>query len=764
QPCPCGSGSLMDTRCSHCVQYTTACTTCFRESHIHQPFHWSETWNGRFFERIYDPKARPALHLGHGGRKCPEAAEERHISFTIADTSGVHQMSVVFCRCFNHGDRAEQLMDAKLFPASMDQPTTAFTFSLLRDFHMHSLTSKKSAYDFVLALRRLSNNAFPDSVPDIYPQFLCVIRVWRYLIMLKRSGQMHAIDNCLPGRPPGSVIVPCFACPERGLNTTDDLRIAWHLTRLRHLRSLILSADGHFGLQRKSKKDDPDDISLVAGRAFFPDESTFKSYLAKIKSSEEKSTCSRFNAIEMQNKLKFKGMVTSGVVAVTCARHGLFRHGGLTDLERGEKYANTDYALAQVLKHYKDYTDILLSYDIACQYMVNLVQRFEVQFPELVKTVRGVEGRIPSMHVDGHLEKCTYRFGFSYNDGGGRTDAESIERGWSEQKQAGGSTREMNAGHRHDTLTDFMNDYNFTKIRKLASSMHTRLSEAREALEEHRVYFLHLCREAGQNLVDQWSAISTKPELRNGKWYSIICPCGSFRALVPSQKSAFASLVQSEAATAGALKGAAPRALFLYTGLKLEEQQLALRNKVSKLSSQPTAADLLSIDKERQKLRYGIKQWRSQQCSLMPLILPLIVQSHFAEPENEVLYLPSDIDGTDKREAYGLSQLADEEMSLHVGEAHDYLQNVRHAVRYYSCVYRHKVRHAQGIAQNTRAGKLVQSANEAKLAWIAKYNHARDRMIKLGRSPSDPLFPALKEEDTWMKDVIVPHTLGDGSR
>ena len=49
----------------------------------------------------------------------------------------------------------------------------------------------------------------------------------------------------------------------------------------------------------------------------------------------------------------------------------------------------------------------------------------------------------------------------------GRTGGECIEGTWGEAKQAGGMTKEMNAGHRHDTLNDFFNDWNWVKAQNL---------------------------------------------------------------------------------------------------------------------------------------------------------------------------------------------------------------------------------------------------------------------------------------------------------
>ena len=39
---------------------------------------------------------------------------------------------------------------------------------------------------------------------------------------VKRSGQGQGIDEYLPFRRQGNVIVPCFACPEPGFNMPDD--------------------------------------------------------------------------------------------------------------------------------------------------------------------------------------------------------------------------------------------------------------------------------------------------------------------------------------------------------------------------------------------------------------------------------------------------------------------------------------------------------------------------------------------------------------
>lgn len=44
----------------------------------------------------------------------------------------------------------------------------------------------------------------------------------------------------------------------------------------------MLMADGHFGLQRLSKVDDPDDVSLLEGSGLFPLDDEYNKYVANV--------------------------------------------------------------------------------------------------------------------------------------------------------------------------------------------------------------------------------------------------------------------------------------------------------------------------------------------------------------------------------------------------------------------------------------------------------------------------------------------------
>lgn len=109
----------------------------------------------------------------------------------------------------------------------------------------------------------------------------------------------------------------------------------------------------------------------------------------------------------------------------------------------------------------------MLSYDIWCSLRVNLRRRFEKLFPKSAHIIDRMRGAIPKMHIKNHIEACQQLWAFNYLQYSGETYGEMIETTWAENNQAGGSTKEMNAGHRHDTIAHLANFWNYVKESKL---------------------------------------------------------------------------------------------------------------------------------------------------------------------------------------------------------------------------------------------------------------------------------------------------------
>lgn len=166
-PCSCGRADMISsTQCHDCTGYQMSCEKCFVEAHIRNPFHWAEVWDvlqGCFIRHDIS-KLDHIIQLGHNGNPCPSPCGER--LFTVVDDNGIHSTRLAFCGCYElPPNKVRQLMRARLFPASTREPQTAFTVNMLKQFQLHNLESKKAAYDYLGAIRRLTDNSFTADIP-----------------------------------------------------------------------------------------------------------------------------------------------------------------------------------------------------------------------------------------------------------------------------------------------------------------------------------------------------------------------------------------------------------------------------------------------------------------------------------------------------------------------------------------------------------------------------------------------------------------------
>lgn len=160
--CACGAGQSL-YRCQDCFTSTVSCQQCLLRSHTDLPLHHIQHWTGTHFERTNLGDLGLILCLGHATLRCPNApTDSKERPTVIVHTNGIHKLDVEYCYCAYAADEPTQLASAGLFPATTEKPETAFTFAVLKEFHAHTLSSKKSAYDYYIALQKLTNNAFPD--------------------------------------------------------------------------------------------------------------------------------------------------------------------------------------------------------------------------------------------------------------------------------------------------------------------------------------------------------------------------------------------------------------------------------------------------------------------------------------------------------------------------------------------------------------------------------------------------------------------------
>lgn len=138
----------------------------------------------------------------------------------LVDASGLISLPTIWCACKAAEDRKpdEDLLDLQLFPGSYIKIKTVFTFRCLDDYRLSNLECKTAAYQYFQKLRRLTNPALPQSVPNRYNEFRRATRQWRNLKLRKWFGFGHRV---LPPMK-GSMALFCAACPQPGVNLPAD--------------------------------------------------------------------------------------------------------------------------------------------------------------------------------------------------------------------------------------------------------------------------------------------------------------------------------------------------------------------------------------------------------------------------------------------------------------------------------------------------------------------------------------------------------------
>ncbi|KAF5344859.1 hypothetical protein D9756_011191 [Leucocoprinus leucothites] len=696
--------------------------------------HAFSSWTGSHFEKSSLHDLGFTIHLGHHGQPCP-AGGGAVVDSVVVHTNGVHERRIAFCLCSPSDpsyDHLLQLVRNRLFPPTADSPRTAFTFEVLEDFHRHSLSSKSSAYDYYNALKMHTNAAFPYLVEDRYSSMMVVMRLWRHLSLRRWAGLEHDIDQVLAHRRKNSLAVYCPACPEIGLNVDENVvRLAYETEM--HLYTLFLSLDGNYRLQRKRKNNDPHDSALNAGHAYFVESNAFKQHMMQVEKEKEETTCVKLKAVDQQDRVKFKDAVVSGVMGCQCARHLIWLAQGMVDLDKGEAYARTDYALAhalgmEALRH----RWIMLSYDIWCQYHINLPKRFSVNFRYLEKTVTEMRGAVPKMHIHGHNWECQIEHSFFYKPYSGMTCGEGIESTWSEQNHAASSTKELNEGHRHDTLDDFNGYWNWCKAVKIGLSLSAQAKRWHKELQDHQAAFDSFTAAVPQEVLAEWktltAAVKTNPALFELKDQGT------------SELKVYTELLGEEAdKDFGVTK-------FILKGLELEDLLLDIR-------AGDDDDELLSSTFD------ALREWRLLQSELFPRLRPL---PHIDEDDLEKteLCLPSSYT-VQQREEFGLIEITKAEIKLRRGRAYDILRALREGI--YRSEYIRITKKIGPIGKKLRSytNSGYKAAEEQKVHLLSRYERTYQILKDLGATEN--LFP-LTSQDLWVKNPFQLHKMKDSSK
>ncbi|KAI5985675.1 hypothetical protein EDC04DRAFT_2590098 [Pisolithus marmoratus] len=175
------------------------CGPCAVGAHRNPPFHKVQRWNGTHYVPTSLMELGFLWHICHRGNPCPQNCSDPDPDesgyMTGEDPPNHRSVSVCNCPGSNSSDWHLDLLRQRLFSASISKPKTAFPFDVLDHFLIDALECKTSAMSFYQKLKRFTNNAFPERIPDRYRELMRVSWLWGDLKHRKWFGFAHYMEQ-----------------------------------------------------------------------------------------------------------------------------------------------------------------------------------------------------------------------------------------------------------------------------------------------------------------------------------------------------------------------------------------------------------------------------------------------------------------------------------------------------------------------------------------------------------------------------------------
>ncbi|KAJ7178669.1 hypothetical protein C8R43DRAFT_843108, partial [Mycena crocata] len=742
-------------RCSQCGEFLQ-CHNCVKSRHQLNPAHLIREWNGACWTEAQlngtTPDPRTGLigvglvfQLGHHGLPCEFLGPLR--SMVVIDTAGIFTVDYCYCGCVRstRTNPVGQCIDNGWYPATTVDPATCSTLQVLELFRLLNIVGNVNVHDFVGTLERLTDPLRMSTVPDHYKAFGRSARQWGFLGRGKRSGHGH-VPNGLRKTPAGGMALLCWPCLQDGWNLPEGWREV--PPAYKYLYMLLLALDANFRLKNRLRANEHDDPSLGPGAAYFVEQSGYREHLKNYVAEKDVrvSSCIAFAALLQKETRMTTGLRVSGVGGCVCARHGVVRPLGLGDLQKGERYANMDYILLSALMGVTVLC-LTISYDIACQWKINLPARAK-KIADTTSITTNLEDfeiqyALPVWHAVAHEVSCQTQNSLSYAVGVGRTDGEGIERTWAVLNPISYSTKEMGDGARKDAIENKVDHLNWEKNVSQGNTLSRKLIVAIVERDKQVTAFAEvdgsLTRKKREVRVNTWIADNSKPNPY----------CG------PSEAAVFLQLKEDEAEEAR--EGRTPlsntkstASAFIRGGLQLEEAQRRIKAEV-KGTTLVTADRASQIQELRISFLKKLRTYEKLQEVFMPGVAALREaeeerrDSDVAAPKAEdiKLWLPSSLTLLQRRGAcrQGVGEM---EAKLRAGQCADALDALRARLH----AQRHLVtwRNANSVGQvaTTRSATLIGRVGDRIARVAGKYADTRASLIALKGSEFAPQYKLLK--------------------
>ncbi|KAL0565320.1 hypothetical protein V5O48_016705 [Marasmius crinis-equi] len=739
-------------RCKQCFVGDLVCAQCCVRRHRQNPFHCIEEWRGAYFHRRSLKSLGLVIHLNHMSNPCPSGRSSR-ANFQVLHTNGIHDVSVVFCGCQRSIDNYKQLLRRGIYPSTQGNIQTCATFDLLNHLHLLSLVTKAGTYELYHFLEKQTNNTGVDLPKSRYRALQRMLLQRRDMKMLKRGGRGHDPLG-IEATVEGELALECPSCPHQGKNLSKG----WEQVppEKRFLYGLYLCIDFNFRLKNQLVSSWSRDPGLADGWSYFVPRGPYEAHISKFADEEDVSTCVGFAALAQRTTRSSRGLRYTGVGAVVCGRSEMVLPNGVCNLEKGERYCNSDIIFAFAVRRYIEWLLVLIvAYDIMCQWFVNLFARMDNWEPRL-RIPRGLYMTpvIPKFHHQAHEENDEHdRLDCKLAEGLADCDCECCERVWAVLNSAAPSTKPMGPGSRVHVLNDHFGHYNWLKYSGhgvlLSKRYVNAIKDRNLQMEAHR----GLSKALPKGLEEEWEALCEQWD-RSERGDKLVSPYRAKRTYL-SQKQVERELAEYEEdriRRGGATYHDTSAGAFLTLGLELEESQRRIR-RAAKNGQKATDTASRSITEMRTVLRRKIRDWVLIRHIYMPGLLRALreLKEGFVDGTNDdllaediPLFLPSSLP-KEKRGAACIVGIAEMEGRLREAQCHDSLATIRHTLRLKNRMVIFKHANITGQREGVRSRTTINSVQDRARNAAEVYRAARRALLAI-RGPGP---------DSWEK-VLRP--------
>ncbi|PPQ82484.1 hypothetical protein CVT26_012847 [Gymnopilus dilepis] len=770
-------------RCDDCFVPDLTCAPCCVKRHRTNPFHRISRWNDSSFTSVSLKSLGLKIQLNHMGLVCPSPVP-CHTNMLVLHTNGIHEVSILYCGCDRAIPQHIQLLRRRLYPSSQLNVKNCATFELLRHLHHFSLATKASTYDFYRGLELSTTGLGIDVPKSRYRALLRTVLQWRHLKLLKRGGRGNDPSG-VQGTQNGELALRCPSCPWPGINLDDGWKDA--PDNMKFLYMVFVCMDANFRLKNQLVSNYSQDPGLGIGWAYMVPRKPYEKYVLSKANDDDISTCVGFQALAKANSKFSVGLRYTGTNATVCGRSEMIFPLGVGNLHKGERYSNMDYIFGSVLQLIL-VALVLISYDVACQWFVNLATRMKKDWPDEIKPSRPIRliPAIPKLHYSMHETAGHEVYSLNLIPGAGLSDCECPERVWAPHNPLGNSTKTQGPGSRHDVLDDHFNFWNWLKYVGMGATLLRKyrgaVAERNIQAEGHRGLTDVLDSKmvaSWERMCEEWENDQAFPKKSKNPYH-----IDEFHVSEVQVRKELAEEEERRLKGGGISLNNMSAASFIGLGLEIEDFQRRLQRLAKGVTSHLATAKEGNLTEQRNVLRTRIRIWDQ----LTPIYMPGLLQylsdhidsppssDHIDSPpssdhidsalpssdasdakkspkpkthhpEDAEIYLPSRIPPSHRRKVCrdGLSEL---EERLRVGQCNDSLENLRQVLRLKTRMIQFKNKNVRGQREGTRSRAVIDRVHERALAAVAKYRAARAGLLLLrGQGDWEKTYRTLADAD-----------------